>query len=207
MRRYLAIPLLISIYIVCSSKSCSREDAIAPDEAATVTAAIDSIRNEADPESLSEQALYSYSRSAGQKFQDFSDYLKIANDSSTSIAFREKAVMMARSLFISDKVRIGNPFQASKQRLTIDLLLSECLANNYPKEYFTIESITEEQALRRVNDSLYTGRLAYKISVFRDGTPKPGKLKGSVEIHVARVSKDFGEHRIRGWKVYLGEMQ
>lgn len=207
MRRFFAIPLLISLYIVCSSKSCSREDAIAGDEAAKVKTAVDSIRNEAEIESLSEQALFSYTKTAQLKFQDFADYLEILNDTSTNIEFREKAARMASSLFITDKINISNPFNASKNPLAIDELLSAAMSNSYPKQSFRIESISEEQAFRRVNDSLYSGRLSFNISSLNADSRKPGNIMGSIEIHVARISKNFGDRQIRTWKVYLGEMK
>ena len=207
MRRFLAIPLLICIYIVCSSKSCSREEDIAHEEAVMLKTAIDSIRNEAEMESLSEQDLFSYSKIARQKFQDFAEYLAIVNDTSTNIEFREKAAKMTSSLFISDKVSISNPFSSSEKPLILDELLSAGLSNIYPKQSFRIESISDKQALRRVNDSLYSGRLSFNISCFIADSQNPKSISGSIEIHIVRVSKDFGDKRIRAWTVYLGEMK
>ncbi|MBK7215460.1 MAG: hypothetical protein IPH88_19755 [Bacteroidales bacterium] len=120
MRRFFAISLLITLYIVCSSKSCSREEAIASDEAAKIETAVDSIRNEADMESLSEQALFSYAKTARQNFRILL-IIQYVNDTSTNIEF-EKAARIASSLFISDKITISNPFSSSRKQLALDEL-------------------------------------------------------------------------------------
>jgi hypothetical protein len=211
MKRFLTISVLILIYFLNCSKSCSNmEDREQEQRDQRVAAVKDSIRSALQADSLTGASLKAYQTAGRQKFSDFCDYLAIIADTGLAGPFRDQAAEMTGTLFCSPKVELV--FSATTddpgKKITVDQLKQPGTKIRDLLRGFRTDSLRNGKPLARINDSTYAGSLSFL-------TAGPAGVKnnrasastGSIEILVLRKSKTIGKETLRVWDVFLGKME
>ena len=192
MKRNLYIPFLLLLYLLCCAKSCdNREQSDNMHAQAMQTGESDSIRAVYASDTLSDRLSAGLEQTAIQKVFDFSDYLKILNDTTTAQPFREKAEAMIRALFFSRE-------QEEKfRKLSMGQIDPDSVRRILP--------------LQRTNDSTYQGRMQFTFRI----PDQPGEKRtthkrnngGTVDFYVVKREKHFGKETLRIWTVLLGDIK
>jgi len=210
MRNKLFILFLGIIYLLSSSRSCSDENSPGAREKARLNAARDSVIETFESEYLNDVELHAYELSAIQKLEDLAYYFRILNDTSADFIFREKAAEMVTSVFLSQHSKVNLKAMELKNTIEISTLIQNALSNQYAYSKFIIKDIHTLESLKRQSDTLYTGKLQFRLSQsLQDQAGKNAESvnQAVVDMHVVRVVKIFGKEKIRVWKVFLGEMR
>jgi hypothetical protein len=209
MKRKLAVPLVIVVYFLCSGKSCSSGEGEGSRMNAKITMIRDSVMEVFETDYLPDATLHAYELTAKQKLMDLTDYYMILNDTSADPLFRKRAADLIRASFITDQAIFKLNIHNWESSCRLNEFLREGLANHYPLARVKMETIRIQSPLRRINDTLYTGKLRFGLSTVlsledhhKIATPE----QRSVEMHVARVKKVFGNDTLRVWSVLLGDM-
>jgi hypothetical protein len=206
MKKHLVIPFLIAVYFICSARSCSDENPESMRMQNKIAAAMDSIREAFETDFLSPENIHAFEYSARQKLLDFADYYQILNDTSADLEFREKSANLIASLFIS--VDSKSVVFTDEEHSTIFNLISGGLNNDYPVTNLKIENIKDISPLERINDSLYSGKLGFQMTLVLKENPGKEKSRNvSLNYHVSRKNKAFGDETMNVWSVKLGEME
>jgi hypothetical protein len=211
MKRISGILILIIICFICGSPTCSEDSHMkSVNEQNALALSRDSIRKAFEIDYPDEELLKAYEETAKQKLSDFADYHKIVSDTSVNIKFREQGAEMVKNLFISNDIKIRNwGYGESENDIsTLKELLEKGLSEG--SAYWTQpEQIKVLSPLAAVNDSTYTGRLSFykKCTPFdtRKSQPPISQMI-SVDIHVIKRGKSFGDTTIMMWEVYLGNL-
>jgi hypothetical protein len=186
MRRTLKIFALILLYFLACGKSCDNEEQNdTRREQRRITAESDSLRSVFTSDTLSAVSLRAYMESAKQKLLDYSDYLKIVNDTASAEQFRNKAREMISSLFLPGK-------ETGKENVLV-----------------SPDSVYTNEVFHRINDSVYRGTLAYSFKNLHQAEKVGNKSagKGIIEVHLIKGDKNFGKGKFRVWNVYLGKTE
>jgi len=210
MRATLVILFLGIIYLLCSSRSCSDEDSLGAREKARLDAARDSVIETFETDYLNDSELHAYELTAIQKLDDLSHYLNILNDTSADFIFRKKAADMIASAFISKHSKVILRAPEPKYASEINTVIQNAFSNQYAYSELMIKDIRVMESLRRQNDTLYSGKLKFRLSQSlydQIGQKNESANPAVVDIHVVRVEKVFGNEKIRVWSVFLGEMR
>ena len=175
----------VLIYFLACGKSCDEgEQRELNREKEAVNVTIDSLRGIFETDVLSVELLGAFEASAMMKFRDFSDYYRIASDTSAAEIFRAQARKMILSSFLREKD----------------------LPDMSP---FTLNSVDVGEPFHQINDTLYKGTLhftATPVSSFRgDSINHPAS--GIAGIFLTRHPKPFGSDTLKVWDVFLGEIQ
>jgi hypothetical protein len=209
MNRTSHILILVIIWLFCSSRTCTEDRNLsAIDEVNALAAAKDSIRQTFEVDQPDEDLLRAYEKTARQKLSDFADFLKIVSDTSLNIKFREQAAEMVKRLFENGDADIRNwaKVYSETEISTLKELLSKSLSNG-SAFWIQPEQIDVSEPLSATNDSTYRGKLSFYQKCipfdFRKPTPQILQMK-SINIHVIKKIKSFGDESLNVWEVYLG---
>lgn len=209
MNRIPDILILILLYVLCSSRTCTEEDNVKQaNEEKLLAASRDSIRTAFQIGQLRDVHLEAYEETAKQKLSDFADYLKIASDTSLDPVFREQASEMIRRIFDSGESEITRWSSGYPQNdiSTLNQLLEKGLSQGMPV-WAQPNQIKVLKSLTEVNDSTYSGRLSFYQNWIPFDIRKPpvqiSELR-EVDVHVRKRVKAFGDESLTIWEVCLG---
>ena len=213
MKRVLKISALVLVYLLTCAKSCNdRQDSDNSNDLSQVNAAKDSISSAFSADTLSSAGLRALETTARYKLSDFSDYLRVFTDTNVSPAFRTKAGEMISNLFVSRDVWLEISCSGHRDEKGIrlkDMLDSE-KKSRLVEAGITSDSISVKQSLHRVNDTLLSGQLAFRIQcTHMKGQNRPlATAKDNVaEILVVKRLKIFGSDSLKVWKIFLGDFR
>jgi hypothetical protein len=206
------ILILIIIYIICCARTCTEEDNSAlMDEKEAISELQDSIKHIFGTSIPDNDQLRSFEAAAKQKLINFSEYLKIASDSSMDAGLRKQAAEMAERLFISveaDTRKWSNAIQDSDLS-TLNQLIEASLLKGMPC-WIQPEQISVMEPFLQKDDSTFSGTLSY----IQDCIPfsiidNPGNVPDRcvIDIYVIRKPKTFGIEVLRVWEIYLGDIR
>lgn len=196
MRKAAYISAMILLYLLFSAKSCdNQEQADTVRDEARAKASQDSIAAVFESDTLSEEALRAFEKSAGLKIYDLSEYLQILADSTMETGFKVKVEAMIREMFLPENGNM-NYATAAIKKLNMQTGVE-------------IDSVKIQKPLQPVNDSLYSGQLRFSI---HSENPRPTDKMArtgekQVEILVSKREKKFGNNRLKVWTVLLGEIK
>jgi len=203
--------LLALIWLICGARSCNENDNLKEQrDKKLLSASKDSIKDEFELMSPSDQQLKTFENTSIQKLTDFADYLKIASDSSIEATFRKQAAEMAGKLFIKGKIntRSWSSIYHDYDLSTLDKLIGTSLEKGIPC-WGQPGGITILAPLTLENDSTFKGKLSFNLqSISFDNLNAaeltPGKCK--IEIYALKKAKPFGKEQLKVWEVYLGNL-
>ena len=210
MKRALIFPIIAAIYLISSARSCDNGNDMDTREQHKVNRVLDSIKEEFQSESLSDEALAGTANLAENKLRDVSDYFRIVNDTLADPVFRKQAARMISSLFISGDTRLRLDPGPDNRGIPLSRLLTEGLAGKQPKDRFLIGPIRNSLMLSRTNDTLYSGQLSFQQIQPLPGPGNKGKgsdIQRTVQIFSVRTRKIFGSDTLFVWKVLLGNIE
>ncbi|MFN8206718.1 MAG: hypothetical protein U0T82_04835 [Bacteroidales bacterium] len=134
---------------------------------------------------------------------DFFDYMQIIRDTQKDSAFRILAVRMAHEQFISTKSIInhtsGHTYRIEEINTTPPL----------PEElHFPVpDSIWLITNLRKSSDTLYYGRLGFRLADSQEKQAKYTQIKtGDATFFALKKIKIFGTDSLSTWSVRLGDI-
>jgi hypothetical protein len=212
MKRNILILILILIYFICGSRTCTEENnAKEINEAKLLDASKDSIVKEFEFGKLQDEHLLAFEETAEQKLSDFADYLKIVSDTSLDIIFRKKAVEMVRRIFLSEATDMKTwcSGYAINDISTLNQLLERSLLKGFPLWIQPVQ-IQVRKSLEEVNDSTYSGKLSFYQNCIPFDVQKPQlhiSEKTEVDIYLMKKAKSFGDESFTIWEVYLGNFK
>ena len=210
MKRITYILVLVIIYLISGARSCTNDaDFQQMKEEKSVLASVDSIKKAFVVGSPDDQHLRALETTAKQKLIDFTDYLKIASDSSLDKTFRHQAIEMAGKLFISGKAETRNWSKAypGLNLPELEALPGKNLSGGIPCSLQTA-GILVRRPLTSKNDSTFTGALSFYQECEPDfKSNKADSLSGVIliNIYALKVVKSFGKERFPVWEVFLGD--
>lgn len=212
MNRISGILILIMIYIACSSRTCTEESNMkTANELNGMTASLDSIRKAFEVDQPDDDLLKAYEETAIQKLSDFADYLKIVSDTSLNIKFRQQGAEMAKRLFVTGDIKIHNQGYAGSENDIPNLkeLLEKVLSEGSAC-WIRPEEIKVAEPLTARNDSTYSGKLSFFQKCIpynaQESTTTISPRMVSIDIHVIRKVKSFGDKSLTMWEVNLGNL-
>jgi hypothetical protein len=211
MKRVLKISALILVYLLACAKSCDNgQDSDNAQDLAKVNAARDSISSAFSSDTLSSAGLRALEATALYKLSDFSDYLRIFTDTSANQAFRNKAGEMISDLFVSRDVLLEVACSGHKEKgLRLRDMLDSKKKNRLTEAGISFDSIIIKQSLHRVNDTLLSGELKFRVLCNHtkgQNRPLVAAQDNVAEILVVKKWKIFGSDSLKVWKVYLGNI-
>ena len=184
MSRKAVLILSVLIYILACGKSCDDgEKRELAREKASASATIDSLKTIFESDSLSAEILRAFEASAILKFRDFTDYYRIASDTSAAEIFRNQARKMILSSFLA--------------------------VNDLPDMTpFTLSSMEVGEPFHQINDTLYEGTLYFTATHVGSSAVESTKhpVSGTAGIFLSRHPKSFGNDTLKVWDVFLGEI-
>jgi len=203
--------ILIVVYIVCSARTCNEtEEATEKQKEEYTVNLINSVKDVFSSDSLSENLLRAFELSASEKLIDFTDYLKIASDTSLDLNFRLHAAGMIREFFIKGGIEIKDFFknQLKPKPATLEDLLSLSLSGKVAYWIKPLQ-ININDPLTRVNDSTYIGSLSFNFKYISIKNPDAKEMISEdhfIEIFLIKNLNTFGKENLETWQTYLGEM-
>jgi hypothetical protein len=213
MRKSLFILMLLLVYLLFSSKSCSSDEKdVADRQEADLMKVKKSLKDEFESEKLSRKSLNAFEVKAEQKLVDLADYLQIYSDNKMNEAFKGQARQMILGLFISDSVKISSVLSDEKEGNSLPLtkFLHIDEGSNDLSIDFKFDSIEIIKPLHRTGEFNYAGSLAFTrriISYSSSDTLFFSPVKMDVDIIAAKINKTFGKDTLRVWEVFLGEIR
>ena len=209
MKRVSNILILILLYFICSSRTCTEQSSMKEaNEENSLIASKDSIRKAFEVDHLSNDLLRAYEETAKQKLSDYADYMKIVSDVSLDMTFRHQAVEMVKRLFVSGDIdtRFWNKVYPQTELSSLNELLEKSLLQGIPN-WVQPEQISVLKPLTAGNDSTYTGKLSFYQKFIPFDIQKSqvtvSEMSG-VDIYAIKKVKSFGSERLIMWEVYLG---
>jgi hypothetical protein len=207
--RYILI--LIMIYLVCSARTCTEDEAAtAGREGKYIMNLKDSVKHVFMSDSLTEQMLLAYEVTAAQKLNDFADYLRIISDTTLDLKFRQHAAKLAKELFVTDDIELTSWSRSIPQLClkTLENLISYSLSGgvtfwNQPVQINFIKPFTS------INDSTFTGDLSFNYKTLSlNGLDTLDIVSGRlvIDVFLMKRTKSFGKEQLPVWDVYLGKM-
>jgi hypothetical protein len=186
MKRALKIFGLIAIYFLACGKSCDNDEQFtARKEKEKVEAETKKLITEFKTDSLSAAMIKAFEETAVQRFYDYNDYVTIVSDTTKALQFRNEARKMISALFLpgTEPAKITRPYALFK--------------------------VNVKKELQLLNDSVYSGRLAFTFVSRVKHLHSDDLIRDSAEIDVFLVkrSKEFGKEKLRVWDVFLGKME
>lgn len=204
--------ILSIIYIALCARTCTDEDEAAlRKERESLYELQDSIKKMFEVGIPDDQQLKSFEAKAKQKLIDFSEYMRIASDSSMDIKLRKQAGEMAERLFVSGESNIKGWSKAIQDSnlLTLNQLIEVSLSQGL-RFWIKPVQINVMNHLSCKDDSIFSGTLSFiQDCVPFPITTDPDRLPyGSIiDIYVIRKPKTFGIEVIRVWEIYLGDIR
>lgn len=198
--------LLIALSFLCAP-SCNDEQEAINREEEILNSARNDIKKEFESDYLDEAALFAHEAAAIQKLIDFSDYIKVLADTSLGLSFREKAGEMIANSFQSKNIliRLNQDKESPQNEISIQLLISTGLENKLFIPSFHFDSIRVQEALKRMGNSTYEGKITC-IQSFTHSYPAE-KVTRTIEIFVSKKDKLFGSDTLKVWQSSLGEIR
>lgn len=212
MKRILKISIVLIAYLLLCGRSCDNGEGMRNWQEQQVRIVKDSLRDQFEVDDLPEASRVAAEASAIQKLNEFADYFKILSDPNSDSVFRAQAALMARKLFISieDSLTCGNVFDSKSDYVTVAQLIEKALANEARSVENTYDSIRISEALQKVREMAYAGRLSARQTV---RIHEPGDVLFSqswtisVDIEALKKQKIFGKDTVEVWVVFLGDMR
>ena len=203
--------ILISIYLICSARTCTEdEDTATKREEQHIINLRDSIKSVFISDTLSDQFLKSFEITAIQKLNDFADYLKIISDTSLEVQFRQQAAGLVRDLFVNDKIGLHDwgIIYPEHNPETLKYLIEHCLSDGIP---FWIQpsQISIRNSFTRENDSTYLGSLSFYQNRIPFINPEQSEIvigELVIDIYLIKSLKFIGDQQFKVWDVYLGDI-
>lgn len=210
MKRFFYISVLMLLYILCSSKSCSDQEESGSRRGRGSTRFIkDSITAAFSSDTLTNTSIAAYEETAKLKLSDFWDYLHIVSDTGTAIEFKKQTKRIALGLFLRPKTNLQFKFREDQKVNTTclsDFLDDESLLRQR-LEKLSPDSVWVNEHLKKVNDSLFSGSMAFSLSSIAISNHKTNHaITGSVEFYSCKRAKHFGKESFMVWEVYLGDI-
>jgi hypothetical protein len=211
MNRTYLILILIMMWLLCSSRTCTEDRNLsAVNESKAMSATKDSIRMAFAAGHPDEDLLRAYEETARLKLTDFADYLKIVSDTSLNIKFREQAAEMVRRLFVNGDTKVRNWAKAYSENdiPTLNELLAKGLSKGFTL-WIQPEQVHVSAPLAVRDDSTYTGRLScnQKCMFFNVmKSPSPISQITYIDFYLIKRVKSFGDESMIVWDVYLGNI-
>jgi hypothetical protein len=207
MKRLILLPVLLFLFILLSSDSCSREEEIdgAGKQNATEKTR-DSIVSEFTSDILTHQDLSLFEETAIQRFGDLIDFTAFSADTSLPLIFRVKATASLNALFITGRhVLLLDPGNGLlKIKVPVPLKPDENGGLPWNIKIHQPDSVWIASRLVKVSDSLYAGCLG-----FSQGTSTPGGYPrlaaGRMDFFLVKCSRPFGNDTLKVWTVALGD--
>jgi hypothetical protein len=200
------------IWLICSADGCDDGATMAErSEERQIASMKDSIREVFEVISPDDRLLRAYEATAKQKLIDFSDYIKIASDTSVNIVFRTQAAEMAGKLFKSGStvVEKWNNGNAGHGVETVDSLLGKSIAIRI-NSYIQPVQITVQNPLKMKNDSVYQGNLAFypqRNFFVKNDSPLASNELLIIDVYAVKKVKHFGKESLSVWEVFLGDLK
>jgi hypothetical protein len=205
MKRFFNILILFGAIILfsqgdgCNGGSSQREDR----EHRRHQSLKDSIQLSLGASTPSNTTLLALDAAAITSLSDFFDFLEIIGDPEKDSVFRMQAVRMAREQFISAKSILkynsGSTYRIEEIFTTPPLL--EKLHFSVPDSIWLISN------LRKTSDTLYYGRLGFRLTDSQDNQAKYMHIKtGDATFYAMKKIKTFGTDSLSTWSVRLGDI-
>jgi hypothetical protein len=163
----------------------------------------DSIESSLGASTPSNTTLLALDAAAITSLSDFFDYLQIIRDTEKDSVFRLQAVRMVREQFVSSKSILkhnsGSTYRIEEIFTTPPLL--EKLHFSVPDSIWLISN------LRKTSDTLYNGRLGFRLTDSQDNQAKYMHIKtGDATFYAMKKIKTFGTDSLSIWSVRLGDI-
>lgn len=202
---------LIMIYLVCSARTCTEDEAAtAGREEKYIMNLKDSIKHVFMTDSLTEKMLMAYEVTAAQKLNDFADYMRTISDTTLDLKFRQHAAELVKELFVTDEIELSAWSKSITQSALKNLahLISYSLSGgvtfwNQPMQINFTNPFTS------INDSTLTGDLSFNyksLTISGQDTLEIALGRLVIEIYLMKKTKTFGKDLFAVWDVYLGDM-
>jgi hypothetical protein len=213
MKRGILILLIITAYLILSSKSCdSDREHNAGLQKAKTEQTKERIRGEFETETLTNQTLRAFELKARQKLVDFADYLSIYYNKNLDKALSDQAGQMITGLFASDKTVIKSFFPG--KNCSRGYPLTEFLNHDFMPAYSSvnvlIDSISIEIPLQRTGNNLFRGTLTFRRSLEAFSLADTLIISRDTlkaDIIAQKVNKSFGSDTLQVWGVFLGNIR
>jgi hypothetical protein len=205
MRKFYTISLLVSVYLLCSARSCSKGD----EGQNHLEIARDSIRSAFTAADLNPERLEAFRLSAGKRFGDVADYYRIMNDTSTDLTFRQKAASLLKKMFIRDNTAFIFLQENRKQAMPLSRVIELGLGDVGQGHFVLTQLAIEKDPFIKTNDTLYTGLLRFTLSASQNGSGNSTGLKPcpvTVKVYLVKARKDFGKESVSVWTLFFGDM-
>lgn len=213
MKRGTLILLVITAYLILSSKSCdSDREHNAGLQKAKTEQTKERIREEFETETLTDQTLRAFELKAKQKLVDFADYLSIYYNKKLDKALKDQTGQVIAGLFASDKTVIQSffPQKNSSRGYPLTEFLKHDFMPAYSSVNVLIDSISIETPLQSTGNDLFKGTLAFHRSLEAfslDDTLIISRDKLKADIIAQKVNKSFGSDTLQVWGVFLGNIR
>jgi len=204
--------ILILIYLICSAKGCTDDVNMRElNEEKNIMILKDSVRSVFETDSLSDMFINAYEETARHKLIDFSDYMKVASDTSLDIEFRKQAAEMISKIFVSKKADIEKwgKINTKSGIKTLEQLLEINLSKGMA---FWVEpfQINVRTPLTILNDSTLVGSLSFyqrRIPFYDHFTSDTDDKVSMIDIYLLKKPKSFNNQQLRIWEVFLGDIE
>ncbi len=160
------------------------------------------------PESLSSEQQEAFQLRAKQKFQDFTDYLKIISNPKMDEDLKKHSQKLLVELFLSDSTTFSDstnaffiPFNPSKTTI----LLTDFYNTNSPitiKKLLKVnsKSISFTNPIAKDSNNTYLGIMQADLIVNKKATTK------TIEVYLVEIDKQFGETTQKAIEIKLGNI-
>jgi hypothetical protein len=153
------------------------------------------------PENLSTEQQEAFQLRAIQKFQDFTDYLKIISNPKMDKDLKKHSQKLLKELFISDTITITDSSLIDPNETTISLSRFILFVKDHPKIVnFKTNNITFTIPLNKDSTDSYMGVMETLIAT------KHNQKKIKINVHLIEIDKQFGETTQKAIEIKLGNI-
>ena len=202
---------LSSLLASCAGNMESAEESFALEEAPVEEAAYtdDELAESFESDTLNNEQLAIFQERAGQKLEDFIDYVKIISNKSFDAQLRLEASKQVLELFADTSVMVNFSIHPdSKTSQSIGEFLKEVRLSQYDSLLIKTDSVVIEPAVKM--DNSYSGSISAKVKIL--GYQKSKIVFQSKAVHQAtsiiqKTQKQFGNEQKMVWIVAIGEVK
>ena len=208
-KQFLHIILIAIVLYSCAAESKDENTSASPAESAKTAGDRGGgifTELEKDNEELTTEQLEALQLRAIQKFQDFTDYLKIISDNDVDDDLKKHSVQLALDLFINDTITISNSDMLSNvdsSKITTTSLtafIDSIHQDTGSLIFITVNTNKFIQPLTIDSTNNYTGIIESSFLVNGKETIK------KIDVHLIDIQKEFGETNQTILEVRLGNI-
>ena len=158
------------------------------------------VKSEASVSYLSDEQKEAFQLRAIQKFQDFTDYLKIISDPEVDNNLKEHSIQLALELFVNDSILLTDSVITGKVE---DIELRDYLKkikSSKKSIYISAQSILFSEPLTLDTLGNYRGKINVSLKV------NGGKLNKNINVCLIKIEKYFGKNEESIKEVRLGNI-